>query len=456
MLLPHVMSPFVILLAIRLIWWLIEAISEANRNQAPHPAPAPRPAPPVEDDTWYLNIERAMAKMQPLFPSTSDLYLRLLLRPLIGNRRVLNDMMQHNHVRKVQQFFGAVQYWHAREGIGLLHDLPLHQHFRTPEEYFAWVVAHLYEEHPVPPVVVRLWWTYFDNDLPMAPAPTRAEEALILYFYLTKGGGLRQAPFLEWEMSQRVAGYFHHVPGHLAIREAYWYAHFQAAGLTEEMLERHAPAVPSGYTDSGFWRKMAQLWLHDCKEFPHHVEQQMVIRQIEWLKFGVPHEVFLRNERTAAKKGHLAGLNLQGHSWASLVRFLEEEAGLARFPLPGGMRFEYTLTGADGQCYQIRFLSNEHALMMEGDYMGHCVGNPEYVEMAWNGDSFWSLRQMEPNGRFKRQLTVHVSVGGYIEEACGSFNRAPEVGEWQVMEAWLAAHANPFVQDTVEEHVLAD
>ncbi|HRI61912.1 MAG TPA: PcfJ domain-containing protein [Saprospiraceae bacterium] len=448
------MSPFVILLAIRLIWFLIEFISEANRDEPAHPVPAPRPAPLMEEDNWHLSIERAMAKMQPLFPSISDLYLRLLLRPLIGNWRVLNDMVQHHYVRQARHFFGAIQYWHVREGNGLMHDLPLHQHFRNPEEYFAWVVTLLYEEHPVPPVVVRLWWTYIDNELPMASPHAHPEETLTLYFYLTKGGGLRQAPFLEWEMSQRVAGYFHHASGHLSVREAYWYAHFQAAGLTAEMLERHTPAVPSGYTDSGFWRKMAQMWLHDSKEFPHRVEQQMVIRQIEWLKFGMPHEEFLRNERTAAKKGQLAGLNLQGHSWASLVRFLEEEAGLARFPLPQGMDFEYALTGANGQRYQMRFLSNEHALMMEGDYMGHCVGNPEYVEMAWNGDSFWSLRQMEPKGRFKRQLTIHVS-NGCIEEASGSCNRAPEPEEWQVMEAWLAAHVHPFIQNTRQEPVLA-
>ncbi len=71
--------------------------------------------------------------------------------------------------------------------------------------------------------------------------------------------------------------------------------------------------------------------------------------------------------------------------------------------------------------------------------MAHCVGNEDYRDQARAGQaSFWSLRQEQPNGRFKRLLTVQ-TAGHELLEAGGLANREVTPAEWEILNDWLAS-----------------
>jgi len=407
--------------------------------------PPPEPGEKTPEQHWWRNMEKTLWLLHPRYPflagANGRLFLQSILRPIIGNFNLLNELERSRaNGGPAPVMLEALYYWYAEEGRRPLEGWAPKTHFANVYEYFNALVQYLFEEHPVPPVVARLWWYYPHAQLPFAPGqePSRHPvEVLRLYFYLTQGGGLRAAPFLRWELSQGAVAYFYEAPRELSIQQAYWYAIFRAAGLPGQVV-LEIKSMPSAYTHTAFWRDLIRLWLKDkeAQAWPEAVG--IAIRQLEWLKFGVPHEAYVDNEELASKYAAEPELQLRGRSWASLLRYLEEEIGLREFPLPAGMAPEYSLTDTEGQHYRIVFIGSEQGLIQEGKMMAHCVGNEDYRDQARAGHaSFWSLRQEQPNGRHKRLLTVQ-TAGHELLEAAGLANREVTPAEWEILNDWLA------------------
>lgn len=449
---------YALLIVDRLIHLLKDKFSAnagAARFQAGNPYwPKREETPGGRKELWWRDLEQTLGLLQPRFSFLSGAegrpFLLPILRPLIGNFRMLNELERsRTQSGPIPAMLQALYYWYAKEGRRPLERWSPKMRFANVYEYFNALVPYLFEQHPVPPVVARLWWYYPEAQLPFAPGQEpfgHPAEALQLYFYLTKGGGLRTAPYLRWELGRSAVRYFYSAPREFSIREAYWYAIFLSEGVLWPPVhavpwEATLRVAPSGYAHTAFWRELIRLWTGNTEtQRVRGNEVGRVIRRLEWLKFGIPHEEFVNRPELASHFGAEPGFELGGHSWASLLRYLGEDVFYQRiFPIPEGMSPKYTLAGADGQTYQVLHIGNEHALIEEGLSLAHCAGDESYRIRAESGESvFWSLRQKLPNGRFKRLLTIEMN-GPEMVAVAGLANREATPVEMELLQTWLAA-----------------
>ncbi len=370
-------------------------------------------------------------------------FLRAILPP-DHQEKLLHELIKHAGLNgMLPSLLEAVYYWYPKKGRrNVARWRPVKPYARITD-YLEDLVRYLFEEHPVPPVIFHLWWRHTDSEIPFVPgavATDQPADALLLYFYVTEGGGLRSAPFLRWELSRGAAGYFQEAPDWMSVHQAFWYAHFRAEGMPAE-VSGMSFRVPTGYTNTRFWRGLIRLWLRDKDASGQTDLLGPVIRQLEWVKFGIPHPEFLNNERFAVHYGAQPDFRLEGRSWATLLVYLEETVGLREFPLPPGMESEYRIAAPDGQVYRFVHIASTVGMLQEGAAMAHCVGNEDYIEQAREGwTSFWSMRLEGP--RAKRLLTIQLQ-GNQLGEAAGFANSEPGPEEMEAVDAWLSTCVEP-------------
>ncbi|TNE64229.1 MAG: hypothetical protein EP344_03845 [Bacteroidetes bacterium] len=424
---------------IRLVLFLIDHLNSDTSDA---------PAAANQADPRWNSLARTMDVFYPRFPflegQKGRRFLEAVLRPLIGNQDMLNTL---DYLANNQSFVGrwleAVWYWLPREGRQPVENWPATCPQFQGREYHKYLVAltrYLFQQHSVPQVVEALWWNYPHDTLPLRrgyQSGDQPAEVLQLYFYLTKGGSLRKAPMLDWELSRGAVQAFYQAPAHLGFRGAYWYALFRTEGVNREILDS-LHYFPNGYRHTTFWRDLARLW-DPPPSFSENADLLgAVICQIDWLKFGAPSEALLQHSRLADKYGTQPDFSLKGRTVGSLIRYLEEELGIPEFAPPQGLQEFYYLPGPDNQPCLIRFIGSGPALMLEGALMAHCVGGEEYIDDARSGvSSFWSLREITPGGQQKRLLTVQL-INGALVEAKGLANREASPEEWTLLEGWLA------------------
>lgn len=422
------------------IWLLIRLLNYLFDEDGPaSPAAPPAPALPWRDKAGMLRF------FQARLPFLGTPEGAVFLEAVLPRREyLLRELIQRGSPSgPAGWMLEAVYYWYPLKGRRPLAQWAPVQTYSGIDEYFGDLIRYLFEQHPVPPVIARLWWTYKNGDLPLAPGvaqPGVPGAALQLYFYATAGGGLRSAPFLRWELSRGAAGYLQEAPAWMSLHRAYWYAQFRAEGMPVEAAHAFY-GVPAGYAHVQFWRGLVRLWLRGSSAVEYPALLNPVVRQLEWLKFGIPHEEFLQQERFAGLYGAEPGFQFEGRSWNSLMIYLEEMLGIQAFALPAGMQREYRVCGPGGRAYRFVHIASPVGLMQEGAVMAHCVGGEEYIEQACDGyATFWSMRVDGPRG--KRLLTIQL-VGTTLAEVAGQANRQPLPEEIAVLEAWLGIFADP-------------
>jgi hypothetical protein len=433
------MNSFILIFwAVRLILYLIEQ----DRGREPI----------VETRHWRLADETPEGLVEfflPRFPFLQNpagrRLLRAVLTPMVGKQQLLeafDGSARQNGA--VFQALDAIQYWapkQQRNAPELWAPVEQHQQILP---YMKAFIRFLFEKHPVPPVVLQLWFCYEQTNLPFKAdhePPVKPVDNLRLYFYLTNGGGLKQTPFLKWEMGRAAAAYFQEAESNPGIHAAYWYAHFRTEGMEHSTARYMAIQPPFGYANTVFWRRLVRLWLNASAAKKSVEQLNLAFRQLEWLKFGVPNDTFLQNEQAAAHYGAAPDFDLHGWHWTALMLHLNEVLGLQEFPLPVGFERNYMLQDENGQQYEMQFIDSNFGLQQEGEAMSHCVGDGSYFEAAQTGEAaFWSLRARQPNGRYKRVLTVEV-CNNHIEAACGYANREATAGEYGMLERWLVRAA---------------
>lgn len=404
--------------------------------------------PIVETRKWRLAdlpLAALMEHFLPRFPFLQDhegrRLLRAVLRPMTGNQPTLEIFEQSTRVPGAYyQALAAARHWaptHLRNKPELW--APVGQ-FQHTEDYLKAFIRFLFEKYPVPPVVLQLWFCYEQTNLPFITdhhAQVKPVDNLRLYFYLTNGGGLKQTPFLKWELGRAAAAYFPEAESNQGVHAAYWYAQFRTEGMDHGTAMLAAIHPPFGYANMMFWRRLIRLWLNTSAAKKSVGQLNLTFRQLEWVKFGIPNDTFLQNEHAAAHYGAAPDFDLRGWQWTALMLHLNEVLGLQEFPLPAGFKPHYALQDEHGQPYELQFIESNFGLQQEGKAMAHCVGDGFYFEPALAGEAaFWSLRARQPNGRYKRVLTVE--VWGYgIEAACGFANREATAAEYRMLERWL-------------------
>ena len=427
-------SLFLFIAILRLVLVLVRL---AYDDSGPKPSGSTQPPTPLPWPDEAGKIRFFQQRLPFLDTPEGAAFLRAILPP-DRQAALLHDLIK-NVVTNVmtRSLLEAVYYWYPKKGRRKATHWQPGKPYTRITNYLEDLVRYLFEEHPVPPVVFQLWWRYKDSALPFVPgavAPDEPADVLLLYFYATEGGGLRSAPFLRWELSRGAAGYIQEAPDWMSIHQAYWYAHFRVEGMPAG-LPGPAFCVPAGFANTQFWRGLIRLWLRDKDASGQTDLLGLVIRQLEWLKFGIPHQQFLNNERFVPHYGAQPGLRLEGRSWATLLVYLEETVGLREFPLPRGMEPEYRIAGPNGQLYRFVHIASSLGMLQEGAAMSHCVGNEDYIEQARNGwTSFWSMRLAGP--RTKRLLTIQLD-GTQLSEAAGFANSEPTPEEMQIVDVWL-------------------
>ena len=270
-----------------------------------------------------------------------------------------------------------------------------------------------------------------DHNKPLAvrEGPLSAMETTWMV-HMLKGGGIKSAPGLPFQLTKGAAHLFNVQPLQLP-HERYVHAHrivwrhlvmteliacgghrllaeFAAELVSEEQCGRWVPVLRELIRMGYQWREVRNLL--DFLRAPE-------------CTIGVPE---LR--RMTARS-----LNRRMEDWHH--ELARRKVGMPKDPFPDSGIPTYC-TEVNGRGYSIQQVKDAHELFVEGKQMHHCVAS--YVEDCISGKAaIFSLRRCEAPCDV-RLVTIQVS-GRAVVQAKGPCNREPNEIETMIIKDWVAA-----------------
>ncbi|WP_299455921.1 PcfJ domain-containing protein [uncultured Microscilla sp.] len=261
------------------------------------------------------------------------------------------------------------------------------------------------------------------------------------FIHLGKGQNIRTAPNMYAHLTKKMAHHFLQAPADYTIEEALTYGQVTALG-GDDLLIKQLLNSPLLYIsqDQGFWLSLLQFFLNN-KELAqdNHIKNIVEFINIKRMtnvavddygqltgKVGRPYSL---KQKTAASmmREVRAWQQKMANSYSSSYDQLTTWAPV---------KVNNFLKKGNGITYRIMQLTNNFALLREGEKMRHCVGN--YMHRCQTGDvSIWALTATS-GFSVKPLLTIELKQNNTITQVRGKVNRMPDLEEAKLIKQWAA------------------
>lgn len=296
----------------------------------------------------------------------------------------------------------------------------------SAQAVFSDLVHYLFAQYEVPKFMDDAW--------------RKGNAAHIDWFmHLGKGQNIRTAPQMDAYLTKKMAHHFLQAPEDYTIEEALVYGQTIALG-GDDLLIKQLLKSPLKYIcqDQEYWITMLQFFLNN-KELAqdNHIKNVVEFINIQRLtgvvvddygqltgNVGKPYSLkrktatsIMREVRTWQRKM----VNSDSSTYSQLTTWAPTNVK--------GFTKKY-----DGVTYRIMQLTNNFALLREGEKMRHCVAG--YIYQCQTGDvSIWALTATSGN-TVKPVLTIELRRNNTIGQVRGKANRMPSPEEVKLVKQW--------------------
>ncbi len=308
-----------------------------------------------------------------------------------------------------------------------------------PFVQFRSLVSHLFDQHPVPNFMARVWMG--EDEMPWE---------LALYLHLAAGHSIRQFdPEMGYpvRMTKQAARFFMQAPDDVLPIEAYRWAQVRALGGDDRLarLLMMSTTLYVATEHEEFWESVIRFLIRNLPISSEEISA--IIWFIDQQKFRPAETVWRRG---AGKLPLQPKFTLRGRSLMSLRRHMAnwptdlQERRPELLPLKlerqTVVRWQRTLIDSfrlerDHELWTIDELLTDRELRAEGGIMRHCVA--KYIHYCVKRrTSIWSMR-VHRGERYKRVLTVEVDPEAkMILQAKGKRNSAPSELAMEMLHRW--------------------
>lgn len=266
------------------------------------------------------------------------------------------------------------------------------------------------------------------------------------YKHLGSGKNLRTAKGLPIQITKKIAHYFGEAPSHYTVPEALRFAQAKAVGGDRRLAEaiRRTRLVHT-FTDDPFWMSFLRFLSSHLSELdPRDINR--LVEYIYDIRF-VPRRILIagggeRQVSPPQPRFHLKGKCLKtllanAEAWEQ-ARHEDTEDRVVGFEWSPSKIAPFQFQCDDG-LWSFRELLSSSELVSEGNALQHCVGEVEYAEACFAGETtIWSLSSSDPGtGERENLLTIEVDIEeNNITEMRGYQNRLPTPKERGIVRIW--------------------
>ena len=263
--------------------------------------------------------------------------------------------------------------------------------------------------------------------------------------HLGSGQNLRSATGLPIQVSKKIAHHFGKAPAHYTVTEALRWAQIHAIGGDKRLAEaiRRTRLVHT-FTDDTFWVSLLRfLNAHLSELDPRDINR--LVEYIYNIRF-VPRRVLIAGGGERQVSPLQPRFRLKGKCLKTLLAAAESwehspaedsVAGLEWGPCQKIEPFQFQC--AEHGLWSIRELLSSSELIQEGKAMQHCVGDIEYANACYAGEStIWSMG-CDPGTGTENLLTIELELeenNSTFDEIRGYRNRFPTSKEISILRIW--------------------
>ncbi len=315
----------------------------------------------------------------------------------------------------------------------------INQWLRMPK---GWVPTQTENAQAILSDLIHYLFTQYEVPKFMDDAWRQGNAAHIDWFmHLGKGQNIRTAPNMYAHLTKKMAHHFLQAPEDYTIEEALVYGQVTALG-GDDLLIKQLLNSPLKYVcqDQEYWMKLLQFFLNN-KELAQDNQVKNVVEFVNMQRMTnvVVDDYGQLNGRVAHP------YSLKGKTATSMMR--EVRAWQRKMANSDGSSYSQLTTWAptdvkgftkkyDGVTYRIMQLTNNFALLREGEKMRHCVGG--YVYKCQIGDvSIWALTATSGSS-VKPILTIELKRNNTLGQVSGKANRVPHPEEAEIVKEWAA------------------
>jgi hypothetical protein len=306
-----------------------------------------------------------------------------------------------------------------------------------PTTQFRSLVSHLFDRYPVPPFMMRAWFSddFYD----------RFHDWVInLYLHLAHGRSVRQFPLPDvYRLTKSAAVWFMQAPADLHPRDALRWAWIRSLGADDRLarlLIRHTLLGNTQWRQAAWEPTIRFLMAHQPIDVD---EMAAMIQFVEDQKFQPAEHIWgpgagptplqpdftLHGRTLISIRRHMvnwrADLLRRRDSLPSVMCTVWQPAPIGSFEYHDGVRR-----------WSIDELRTADELKREGAALQHCVAEYAWV-CAGRKTSIWSMK-VDRGDEPRRVLTIEVSpVSRTIVQAKGKRNAPPTHRVAEVLQRWI-------------------
>lgn len=303
---------------------------------------------------------------------------------------------------------------------------------QSAEEMLESLVQYLFVQYKVPKFMNAVW---------------RMNDRLHIswFIHLAQGHNIRTAPGLYASLTKKMAHCFLQASEHYSIQEALIYGQVTALGgeetLLKQLLNTHLNFI---YRDQELWLALVQFFL----KYSELTEGEKIGQIVEYINARRRRAIKIDDygqlvEDEVPKKFSIKGKTAESlmkeiQLWQRLIANNIRPNRLITWEPARVKSFLYRAkhNSQKASVYRIMQLTNNYALMQEGEKMKHCVS--AYLERCQSGDtSIWALTMTNSQG-VKPLLTIQVHDAKTIVQVRGKTNRMPQISEGEIVRLWAA------------------
>ena len=302
---------------------------------------------------------------------------------------------------------------------------------RNPRKQSSMLLRHLYAEYKVPLFMDSVWYK----------GGTLHQE---WYKHLGLGKNFSTATGLPIQVTKKIAHHFCEAPSHYTVPEALRWAQIHAIGGDRRLAEaiRRTRLVHT-FTDDAFWVSLLRfLHSHLSELDPRDINR--LVEYIYDIRF-VPRRVLIAGSGERQVSPPQPNFNFKGKCLKTLLADAESYqqspsedrvVGLEWPPSEKIAPFQFQYA-EQGPVLSFTEKLSSSELVREGKAMQHCVGEGEYANACYAGEStIWSLGCDHGTGT-ENLLTIEVEVEeNNITEMRGYRNRLPTPQELRAVRLW--------------------